>query len=107
TYTAGANDASVTVDTCGSDFDTAIMVYRVTGAACDFAGFVPVACNDDFAGCGNDFHSSITFLAAAGQTYKIQVGGFDGETGNLVVNVACTVFTCPSRVSHVSRGCNA
>ncbi len=104
TYAAGANVASITVDTCASDFDTAIMVYRVNGAACDFANFVPVVCNDDF--CGDGLQSSVTFLANAGQTYKIQVGGFSGATGNLVVNVACTVFNCPSTVIHGTLGSN-
>jgi hypothetical protein len=104
TYAPGGNAASVTVDTCSSNFDTAIMVYSVNGAACDFANFVPVTCNDDF--CGDGFQSSVTFLADAGQTYKIQVGGFDGETGNLVVNVACTVLTCPPTVIHGTLGSN-
>jgi hypothetical protein len=97
TYTTGANAASVTVATCASDFDTAIMVYKVNGAACDFANFVPVACNDDF-NCGDGLQSTATFLADANSTYKIQVGGFDGETGSLTVNVTCQEFTCPPTV---------
>lgn len=93
TYTTGANAAQVTVSTCTSDFDTAIMVYKVNGAACDFANFVPVACNDDF--CGDGLQSTASFLADANSTYKIQVGGFAGETGSLTTNVSCVEFTCP------------
>ena len=76
-----ANEVLVTVATCTSDFDTAIQVWEQTGASCDFNTFVAVACNDDF--CGDGFQSTLTFIAAPGKTYKIQVGGFDGETGNL------------------------
>ena len=100
-YTAGANSALVTVDTCGSDYDTAVMVWRVTGGTCDFPSFVPVACDDDGAGCGDGLQSLVTFVAEPGQTYKIQVGGFGGEsgsggeTGSLTVNVNCQVLLCP------------
>jgi hypothetical protein len=93
TYTTGANAAQVTVTTCTSDFDTAIMVYKVNGGACDFANFTPVACNDDF--CGDGLQSTTSFLADPNSVYKIQVGGFDGETGNLTTNVTCQEFTCP------------
>jgi hypothetical protein len=94
TLPANANLRTVTVDTCGSDFDTAIMVYQVNGAACDFAQFTAVACNDDTGGCGDGFQSSVSFLAAANTVYKIQVGGFDGETGSLTVNVNCEELLC-------------
>jgi hypothetical protein len=99
-FTAGADFVSVTVDTCGSDFDTAVMVWRVTGGSCDFPSFVPVACDDDGADCG-ELRSHVTFVAEPGQTYKIQVGGFGGEggegggdTGSLTVNVNCQVLLC-------------
>jgi hypothetical protein len=105
-YTSsGPYGASVTVNTCASAVDTAIMVWRVNGGACDFGTFVPVACNDDFA-CGDGLQSSVTFVAEPGQTYKIQVGGFDGETGTLVVNVACQNFVCPQTVIHGTLGSN-
>jgi hypothetical protein len=92
TFTSGANASQVTVATCSSNFDTAIMAYKVTGGACDFANFTPVACNDDF--CGDGLQSTVSFLADPNSTYKIQVGGFDGETGNLTVNITCEEFAC-------------
>ena len=100
----GANGTVVTVSTCASNFDTAISVWQVTGGACAFNTFVPVACNDDF--CGDGFQSSVTFLAAAGQTYKIQIGGFDGDDGTLVTNVDCTVLTCPITTINGTLGSN-
>jgi hypothetical protein len=104
TYTTTDNAAQVTVDTCGSNFDTAIMVYKVGGGACDFANFTAVACNDDIGSCGDGLQSSTSFLADPNSTYKIQVGGFDGETGNLTVNVACSEFTCPPVVINGTLG---
>jgi len=97
-----ANDILVTVSTCTSDFDTAIQVWEQTGAACDFNTFVAVACNDD--ACGDGFQSSTSFIAGPGKTYKIQSGGFDGETGNLTTNISCEVFTCPTTTIHGTLG---
>jgi hypothetical protein len=103
TLPASVNRRFVTVSTCASDFDTAIMVYQVTGGACIFAGFVPVACNDD-SNCGDGLQSKVEFTAAAGQTYKIQAGGFDGETGNLTVDVTCQDIVCDDIVVNGALG---
>jgi len=105
TFTNASPDRSlVRVSTCGSDFDTALMVYQVTGSACDFATFVPVACNDDNASCGDGFQSVIEFTAEAGQTYKIQAGGFDGETGSLHISIECVQIECPDIVVNGNLG---
>jgi hypothetical protein len=94
TYTnSGVNRVEVAVETCNSDFDTALQVYQVNGAACDFANFTPVACNDD-SGCGDGFKSQISFLAAPGATYKIQAGGFEGDVGVLNIGVTCIQLLC-------------
>jgi hypothetical protein len=59
------NQVLVDATTCTSGpTDTVVAAYKVTGAACAFAGFVNVACNDDF--CGDGFQSSIGFLADPG-----------------------------------------
>jgi hypothetical protein len=89
-----ANPVSFNVDTCGSDFDTALMVWKVNGGPCVFASFTAVACSDDFGGCGDGFQSSAGFTADPGASYKIQVGGFAGETGNLTFNAACQEILC-------------
>lgn len=101
-YTSGANTANVTVSTCNSGFDTAIMVWQVNGAACAFGSFAAVACNDDF--CGDGFQSTVNFIASPNTNYKIQIGGFDGETGNLAVHVECTVVKCPPVVINGTLG---
>lgn len=102
TLTPSANRRTVKVETCNSDFDTAVMVYQVTGGACTFGGFVPVSCNDDF--CGDGLQSTTSFTAQASQTYKIQVGGFDGETGSLVVDVSCLELLCDDVVVNGQLG---
>ncbi len=65
-------NATATVETCGSGYDTALQVLRGTCAA-----LVPIACNDDF--CG--LQSTITFPATAGTTYYIRLGGFATQSG--------------------------
>lgn len=97
-----ASDILVTVSTCTSDFDTAVQVWEQTGAACDFNTFVAVACNDD--ACGDGFQSLTSFVATPGKTYKIQAGGFDGETGNLTTSISCEVFICPTTTIHGTLG---
>ena len=68
------------------------------------ASFVAIACNDDFGGCGDGFQSSLAFSAQANTTYKIQVGGFAGETGSLVVNVNCAEILCDDIVINGALG---
>ena len=105
TLPASANFRTVTVDTCGSDFDTAIMVWQVdSGTPCAFASFVAIACNDDFSGCGGGLLSSVGFNAQPDTTYKLQIGGFASETGSLVVNVACEELLCDPIVINGTLG---
>lgn len=103
TLPASVNTRIVSAATCNSDFDTAIMVWQVdTANPCNFASFVAAACNDDF--CGDGLQSTASFTALPNTTYKIQVGGFDGETGNLVVDVTCTELQCPPIVINGTLG---
>lgn len=70
TWTAPA-DGDVTVDTCGSDFDTLLAVY--TGGS--VAALTPVGSND-FGGCGTDgSNSKLDFTAQSGHVYRIAVDG--------------------------------
>ena len=92
--TTAAGGAEVTVATCNSDFDTALMVWQPVGAMCDFGNFTPIACNDDAASCGNGSQSRVSFNAEPGVTYKIQAGGFSGETGNLTIDIDCVELQC-------------
>lgn len=68
-----------TVDTFGSNFDTVLAVYASTSE-----GLVNLDCNDD----GATLQSSVSFPAVPGVTYYVQVGGYVGEQGDLVLNLA-------------------
>jgi hypothetical protein len=78
----------VQVDTFGSNYDTALGVY--TGSS--IGGLSQVGCNDDSGIAGNFLQSRVFFLAAAGVTYQIQVGGFLGATGTSVLNIHAEPF---------------
>ena len=71
-------DASVTVDTEGSTFDTRLEVYSG-----DCATLVSVGCDDDG---GTGTLSSLTFPGIGGTTYYARVAGFSGGSGMGQVN---------------------
>jgi subtilisin family serine protease len=76
-WTAGSN-GSVTFSTAGSSFDTTLAVY--TGNAVN--ALTLVGSNDDSSGV----QSAVTFPATSGTTYRIQVDGYAGATGDIVLN---------------------
>ena len=67
--------ASYVLDTYGTEFDTSLAIY--TGAS--LATLV-----DETSDCNE---SSIAFTATMGTTYYVQVGGDDGDSGNLHVHL--------------------
>jgi hypothetical protein len=68
----------VTVDTTGSSFDTVAGVYVDDGGT-----LTQVGCNDDF----ESLAAQLTIDTEAGVTYYVQVGGFGGESGSLVLTI--------------------
>ncbi|QQS08366.1 MAG: hypothetical protein IPK69_10235 [Phycisphaerales bacterium] len=96
TYTP-ANTASVSINTCGSAYDTVLGLYS---GAC--GSFTQVACNDDEGStgpCTGTLQSAITATLNAGQTYYIRVTGFNGNSGNynlLVTGGGGTVTNPPA-----------
>jgi hypothetical protein len=80
-WTAPAN-ATMQIDTCGSDYDTRLAVY--TGTA--LGALTAVASDDDGAGCAaSTAQSRVAFAAVAGREYRIAVDG--AATGQLVLRV--------------------
>jgi hypothetical protein len=77
-WTFTGTGSPVTVDTAGSDFDTVIVVYVDDGGS-----LTQVGCNDDDQG----LQARLTVPTDAGVTYLVQVGGFGGATGSLVVSL--------------------
>lgn len=72
------DDGAVTIDTEGSDFDTLLAIY--TGS--DLNGLEFVVADNNF---GSGETSGVSFLAVAGQTYRIAVDGVDGAMGEVSV----------------------
>ena len=87
--TAPAN-GPITLDTCGSDFDTILSVY----SGCPGSVVNLITCNDDMgaAACpANANASSVTFNAIQNTTYFIRVASFGTTRGNIVLNVNATL----------------
>ncbi|MBK7140676.1 MAG: dockerin type I repeat-containing protein [bacterium] len=82
-YTASCTGAA-RISLCGSSYDTKLAVYD--GATCPPG--TPIACNDDFCGVS----SEATVMVTAGETYLIEIGGYDTEVGPGLLTVECNVL---------------
>ena len=85
------SSTSVTITTDGSDYDTLLGVY--TGSS--VSGLTLIQRNDDVE-LGVITTSTVTFNATAGQTYRIAVDGWGGDTGNIKLNWNQTSCTPPA-----------
>lgn len=74
-----SSDASVTITTSGSSFDTTLAIYSGSPS---LSSMSLVGSNDDTTG----LTSSVTFNALNGQSYYVQVSGYSSSTGNIVLN---------------------
>ena len=86
TWTA-PHSGPVTMDTCTSSFDTALVAY--TGSA--IGSLSPVAGDDDSCDAPNGSGSRLTFDAVAGTEYRIAVAGYAADTsgeGTFTLDVA-------------------
>lgn len=100
-YTATCTGA-VTVNTCGSNFDTVVQVFP--GATCPSSNASIIACDDDSqAQCpDNPDASSVSFQATTGVAYFIQVGSRPiggSQPGDGVLSISCEVL-CPCDWNH-------
>ena len=103
-YTATC-DGRVTVDLCGSSYDTYLSVYDGCGEPLSEN---LIACNDD--ACG--LQSGIQFFALAGNEYLIEVGGYGGggccNAGCGDISISCSVpcqVECPTGASDEGELC--
>ena len=74
-------DGLVRIDTIGSSFDTLLAVY--TGIS--VSNLAVVASNNDIG--FPIVQSRVTFTAVAGTAYQIAVDGYNGASGNIVLNL--------------------
>lgn len=111
-YTFTAPESGVVeVSTCfpGTNFDTQIAVWEVVECE-DYSTFNLVGANDDFdtsLECGSEnLYASILTTCGLnpGQTYYVQVDGWNGSTGNLEMAVTeLDALTCSARVQVVNN----
>jgi hypothetical protein len=88
-YTA-TQSGTITIDTCGSGFDTKLALY--SGTPCERGRPVYLTCNDD--GCG--FQSRIeNYPVVAGREYGIRVGGYLSARGTGTLNISFSA-PCPA-----------
>ncbi|MEQ2006395.1 MAG: putative Ig domain-containing protein [Limisphaerales bacterium] len=90
TPTAGAN---ARIDTFGSAFDTTLAVYVATNSPPMVTNLLLLTANDDTA---STLASRVDFVALAGLTYYIAVDGYNGQTGELSLNLASTNIAPPA-----------
>jgi hypothetical protein len=81
-WTAPAVGGSYDFSLCGSGYDTEIAVYD--GTTCLGA---LLSCDDDDPSFTCGLQSVATATIVANQQYKIQVGGYNGQTGNYTLNI--------------------
>jgi hypothetical protein len=74
------------VSLCGSYYDTKLAVYD--GCGCAPVGLM-LACNDD--ACGGPNQSEVYFPVVEGNSYLIEVGGWDVSIGFGVLSTSCYV----------------
>jgi len=78
-WTFTGTGADVTVDTAGSEFDTVVGIYVDDGGL-----LIQVGCVDD---TEDSLQARLTVPTESGVTYFVQVGGFGGAAGKLVLTV--------------------
>jgi hypothetical protein len=79
-------NGTVTIDTCGSSFDTVLSVHT----DCPGTPGNQIACNDDTGSTNcpsNGLNSMVSFSGLAGRIYYIRVAGFSTNTGSITLNV--------------------
>ncbi len=86
TFTA-PSCGTVHFDTCGSLYDTVISLH----SGCPGTTANQIACNDDNANggnnaCGGGLQSGFDVGVNAGTSYRFRVSGFNGASGNFVLN---------------------
>jgi hypothetical protein len=79
-----AVSGSVSADILSSEMDTVLGVYSGPASGATLADLVDIDCSTGVLGEGP---AESTFIADAGTTYYFQIGGMEGQTGDLVFNL--------------------
>ncbi len=93
-------NGTLVADTVGSNFNTVVGAYVHTGVG------PPSVADSTLIDCdATGTNSSVTFDAAAGNTYFFQVGGGNGATGGLHFSVRCTLDADCDTVTAAADNC--
>jgi len=92
-FTGSGAAQTVTINLCGSAYDTSVLVYTGTSG-----NLTLVAANDDDATCAsNGLNSKVSFTSDGTTTYYITVEGYNvGSVGAFTMNVACSAVNPPA-----------
>jgi len=92
-FTGTGAAQTVTVNLCGSAYDTSVLVYTGTSG-----NLTLVAANDDDNTCvSNTLNSSTSFTSDGTTTYYITVEGYNvGSVGAFTMNVTCAAVNPPA-----------
>ena len=92
-FTGNGSAQTVTVNLCGSSYDTSVLVYTGTSG-----NLTLVAANDDDNTCvSNTLNSKTSFASDGTTTYYITVEGYNvGSVGAFTMNVTCAAVTPPA-----------
>ena len=98
TWTAPA-EASVRFSTVGSSFDTLLGIYSGTV----LSNLTEVGSNDDIDPLAGLLTSAVTIDVLAGQVFQIAVDGYDGASGQIVLQIE-TILTRLSSPQRLANG---
>ncbi len=92
-FTGTGTAQTVTLDLCGSSYDTSVLVY--TGAAGNLS---IIAANDDDTSCASSgVNSKVVFTSNGTTTYYIAIEGYnDDNFGPFTMNVTCAASNPPA-----------
>jgi hypothetical protein len=89
-FTGSGSAQTVTLDLCGSSYDSSVLVYTGTSG-----NLTLVAANDD--ACGTlGTRSQVSFESNGTTTYYITVAGYNANVGAFTMNVTCAAVTPPA-----------
>ncbi len=84
-------NARIAIDTGGSGFDTALAAYEQGSVSPPPGSLSLLSCKS----AANGTQPRLTFDAVADHVYWVQLGGRNGASGDLHVNIDCTPGPCP------------
>lgn len=92
-FTGTGAAQTVTLNLCGSAYDTSVLVYTGTSG-----NLTLIAANDDDNTCvSNTLNSKVNFTSDGTTTYYIAIEGYDpGSYGAYTMNVTCTAVNPPA-----------